>query len=138
MGAWMANPLLLVHWWVMGVRVTTGSSVFCQYTCPADVFFFHCCCSVPIKLYCSVVVMMSNWIFTTMPVSVYLLNTGCCRAPSDPARPQHRAKPAPHGCTRCLRRKNGPQRQTRRAGGVERSTPGDFFCFLGVFTSFYV
>ena len=33
--------------------------------------------------------------------------------------------PAPHDSTRCHRRKNGPEHRTRRAGGVERSPPGD-------------
>ena len=47
------------------------------------------------------------------------------RAPPEPPRPRHRATPAPHGNTRYGRRKNGPQRQTRRARGVERSPPGD-------------
>ena len=43
--------------------------------------------------------------------------------PPPPPRPRGRATPVPHGGTRCYWRKNGPQRQTRRAGGVERSRP---------------
>ena len=42
----------------------------------------------------------------------------------DPLRPRGRATPASHGSTRGYRRNNGPQRQTRREGGVERSAPG--------------
>ena len=53
---------------------------------------------------------------------VHFFTTGCCRAPPDPSRPQDRATPDPHDSTRCNRRK-------RRAGGVERSPPGD--CLLG-------
>ena len=65
---------------------------------------------------------MTKRLFTTISALAY---TGCCRALPDPLRPQDRASPAPHGSTRCYRRKNGPQRQNRRAGGVERSPLGD-------------
>lgn len=46
--------------------------------------------------------MMSKGIFTTMHVSVYVFNIGCCRTSPDPSRPQDRATPASHGSTRCL------------------------------------
>ena len=45
----------------------------------------------------------------------------CSRSLPDTPRPHGRAMPAPHSSTRCYRRKNGPQGQTRRAG----SPPAD-------------
>ena len=53
------------------------------------------------------------------------MNTGGCRALPGPPRPRGRATLAPHGSTRSHRRKIGHQLPTRRAGGVERSLPGD-------------
>ena len=38
-----------------------------------------------------------------------------------PSRPRDRATPASHGGTKSYRRKNGPQRETRRAGSAERA-----------------
>ena len=40
---------------------------------------------------CADVVVMSFWIFTTTPVSVYLFYTGCCRALPEPPRRQDRS-----------------------------------------------
>ena len=65
-------------------------------------------------------------------ISFRIFNTACFSMPNEtPAlscatRPLDRATAAPHGnTTRCYRRSGGPQRQTRRAGGVERSLLGD-------------
>ena len=51
---------------------------------------------------------MSQCIFTTMPISIYSFNT------------------------RCYPRKNGAQRQTRRAGGVERGPSRGPVCLVPV------
>ena len=66
-------------------------------------------------------------IFTTMSVSVFFFNTDCCRAPPDPPRLQDRATPAPHGSTRCYRRKNGPSAKLGERGASKGVPlpPGD-------------
>ena len=68
---------------------------------------------------------MSSWIFKTTSVLVCPWRLRLSHAPPDPSRSRDRLTPAPHESTRCHRRKNEPQCQTRRAGGVERSPPGD-------------
>ena len=57
-----------------------------------------------------------------MSVSVCPVLEQLSRAPCDRPRPRDCAMPAPHG-TRSYGRKNGPQRQPRLAGSVERSRP---------------
>ena len=57
------------------------------------------------------------------------LTTAYCGAPPGPPRPRDRAMPAPRGSTTYLRQKNGPQRRTRRAGGVEKGAPEDGFAW---------
>ena len=69
--------------------------------------------------------MVPKWLLTIMSVVASFFNTGCCGAPPDPPRPQDRATPAPRSSTRCNRQKNRSQRQTRSAGGLETSPPGD-------------
>ena len=69
---------------------------------------------------------MSFWVSKTNSVSVCPAWRRLSRAPSAPPRPRDRVTRAIHDSTTCYRRKNEPQRQTRRAGGAERSPPADF------------
>lgn len=47
------------------------------------------------------------------------------RAPVDPQRPRNPTTATPHSSRRYLRRKKGPRRQSQRARGIERFSPGD-------------
>ena len=76
-----------------------------------------------LPLYNTLINVVSLWIFTSESVLECPVLERLSRAPRDRPRPRDRATPAPHSSPRGNRRKNGPQRQTRRAGSGERSHP---------------
>ena len=73
-------------------------------------------------LYNTLLDVASLWIFTSESVLYCPVLKRLSRAPPGPSRPRVRTMPAPH-CTRFYRRKNGPRRRPRLAGGVEKSRP---------------
>ena len=73
-------------------------------------------------LYNTLLDVASLWIFTSESVLYCPVLKRLSRAPPGPSRPRGRTMPAPH-CTRFYRRKNGPRRRPRLAGGVEKSRP---------------
>ena len=67
---------------------------------------------------------MSTWIFTTMPVSGYLFNTSCCRAPPPPRAIATAPRPPHTAAQGVVSARSGANSQLGEPGAWKGALPG--------------